>query len=460
MDNAVAKVADGATGKPSRAAPARGARRELLAALLRQERHDRLLRTAGLGSNRTTMARRSSVRSGALTRERSVHLEAWGVQALADTLDSSSSDRSRPTRRNASCVLRSRRTRMRASAARGLDALDRLEAARDAVAAAPPESLAEALRALDETFVELTGREPVRNPGRAYGARTLAYIDCMRDIDVTLGTQLLDRASRRRSRCCSKQAGGTAAASKRSAERVIEACLPAGGRGPFAPVLGRVLGSLMALPPEIKDEVAELQRRLAACSPTPIPRRCGASGRRGVRRSPAVLAHRRFSVSRRAGRRTRCGRGQLGATTWRSSATCIPGANPLMQGVFAHRHPDAVRAAADDRGRYWARCPAAPAASSRRASASTRVGFRSPRRTTSTSQRYLTPGHSSRDGPGCPMSCSSTTATSSIAQASCVSRSSTRSAWRSSSRRSATFELLPDDRARTADDDRTRRAAP
>ncbi len=54
-----------------------------------------------------------------------------------------------------------------------------------------PESLAASLGALDATFVELTGREPVRNPGRAYGARTLSYVDCMRDLDVTLGPPLV-----------------------------------------------------------------------------------------------------------------------------------------------------------------------------------------------------------------------------------------------------------------------------
>ena len=70
---------------------------------------------------------------------------------------------------------------------RGLAALDRLEAARDAVASAPPERLLEALADLDAVFVELTGREPVRNAGRAYGARTLCYLDCIRDLDVTIG---------------------------------------------------------------------------------------------------------------------------------------------------------------------------------------------------------------------------------------------------------------------------------
>ncbi|HET8640551.1 MAG TPA: lantibiotic dehydratase, partial [Pseudonocardiaceae bacterium] len=72
--------------------------------------------------------------------------------------------------------------------------LDLLVAARDAVAAAAgnPEALRAALAALDAGFTGLTGRPASRAAGRAYAGRTVCYEDATRDLDVTLGTRLLD----------------------------------------------------------------------------------------------------------------------------------------------------------------------------------------------------------------------------------------------------------------------------
>ncbi|MGW3612188.1 thioesterase domain-containing protein [Micromonospora sp. NPDC005163] len=72
--------------------------------------------------------------------------------------------------------------------------LDRLCAARDAVAAAAgdPDRLRAALDALDETFTELTGQPPRRRAGQMYAGRTLCYEDTSRDLDVVFGAPLLD----------------------------------------------------------------------------------------------------------------------------------------------------------------------------------------------------------------------------------------------------------------------------
>ena len=74
-------------------------------------------------------------------------------------------------------------------------AFGRLVAARDRVAAAAgdPAALAEALAALDAEFVAVAGVEPRRRSGRAYAGRTLVYEDTARDVDVVVGTALLDR---------------------------------------------------------------------------------------------------------------------------------------------------------------------------------------------------------------------------------------------------------------------------
>ena len=78
----------------------------------------------------------------------------------------------------------------RAAAAEGLD---RLGAARDAVAAAAgdPLALRAALSTLDAVFTELTGASPRRRSGETYAGRTLCYEDTARDLDVTFGAPLL-----------------------------------------------------------------------------------------------------------------------------------------------------------------------------------------------------------------------------------------------------------------------------
>jgi hypothetical protein len=77
-----------------------------------------------------------------------------------------------------------------ACAARGLAMLDRLEACRAEVRAADSAdaaSLVAALRSLDSTFTATTGAAPTRNAGKAYGSRTLLYLDSRRDTDLVLG---------------------------------------------------------------------------------------------------------------------------------------------------------------------------------------------------------------------------------------------------------------------------------
>ncbi|WP_067186409.1 lantibiotic dehydratase [Microtetraspora niveoalba] len=77
---------------------------------------------------------------------------------------------------------------------RATTGLDRLCAARDAVtaAASDPDTLKTALAALDEEFTALTGAAPRRRDGQMYAGRTLCYEDTTRDLDVTVGTTLLD----------------------------------------------------------------------------------------------------------------------------------------------------------------------------------------------------------------------------------------------------------------------------
>ncbi|MFE7484702.1 lantibiotic dehydratase [Streptomyces sp. NPDC057552] len=75
-----------------------------------------------------------------------------------------------------------------------LETMDRLCGARDAVAAATgPDELASAMAALEETFTAVTGRDARRRPGETYASRTLCHLDTVRDLDVTIGGDVLAR---------------------------------------------------------------------------------------------------------------------------------------------------------------------------------------------------------------------------------------------------------------------------
>ncbi|GAB7044445.1 non-ribosomal peptide synthetase [Catenuloplanes niger] len=80
-----------------------------------------------------------------------------------------------------------------AARARALAALDRLEAARDAVAAAAgdPDRLDAAITGLERTFTDLTGTAATRRAGKAYAGRTVVYEDCRSGTGVTLSTELV-----------------------------------------------------------------------------------------------------------------------------------------------------------------------------------------------------------------------------------------------------------------------------
>ncbi|HWM06187.1 MAG TPA: amino acid adenylation domain-containing protein [Actinophytocola sp.] len=76
---------------------------------------------------------------------------------------------------------------------RVLEVLAEVEDGRVAVAGAvgDPDRLTAAMSALQETFTRHTGTAAVRRPGRFYAGRTLVHEECRRDLDVTIGPDLL-----------------------------------------------------------------------------------------------------------------------------------------------------------------------------------------------------------------------------------------------------------------------------
>jgi hypothetical protein len=335
LANAVARIADGLPAKPSRTRQ----REEIVASYWQRycAKNDTIgffgpLAWGRIADDGPPLA----ARSGALVSARAVHLEAWAVQALAAQIDPELVIATGPRAED------ELRAQLEAHAdhavrERGLAALDRLVQARDALSVAPREGLTEALAALDAVFVELTGRDPVRNPGRAYGARTLAYVDCMRDLNVTMGPQLVAELAPalqvmfEASRWYCGQVNTIG-------RRVIERALP-DGRGPFMPVLIEVLRTLMSLPPELAGECAELQRRMSTLLADPDPATVGA-------RAAALFSdhaeawplavHHSADVQIAAADEAAVAAGDYLAVI----GDVHPGSNPLTQGVFAHRHPD------------------------------------------------------------------------------------------------------------------------
>ena len=356
------------TSSATRPARARARRREevvaaLLAALLREERHASASTGRWLGGgSRTTDAPGWRSRSGALVsasavsqprvvgragaRGRAGPGTAGAARAALGGGPARAAGQRTRTRRCASAAprrwrgWRPRATRLGGRAARA--------------------QLVPALAALDAAFTELTGRAPSRNHGRAYGARTLAYPDCLRDLDVTLGPAFLADVAP-------------------AVTAVFEAGRWFSGRIQAIGEAGRG-GDRAARPRPVRRG-----RR-----PAPRPDDGAAAGHRGRgRRAPAPL--------RRAARRPRAGdaRGPRGRRVRRlppgawphagnqsvdlqlvaRDAEAIaagdylavvgdmhPGDNPLAQALFGLRHPDPARFARHGaRGRRPAvRAAAAP----------------------------------------------------------------------------------------------------
>jgi hypothetical protein len=338
--NAVVKVAAGSQTKPSRARQ----REEVVASYWQRycAKNDTIGFFGPLAWGRVVDdGPPLHARCGALVARRDVHFEAWAIQALAETLDAdlriAAGPRSEDELRSALEGHADDSVRMR-----GLEAVTLLEAARYAVAEASPEALPSALADLDELFVQLTGRDPTRNPGMAYGARTLCYLDCLRDLEVTIGPgfvrdvapalEVLFEAGRwysgRVENVCWP---------------VVEAALPDNGRGPFGPMLGRILGTLFGLGPELAgnlgEVVQELHRRLEAVLADSDPATIGERAVATFADHEPAWRHSVFSsvdLQVAASDEAAISAGDYLAVV----GDIHLGGNPLIQGVFAHRHPD------------------------------------------------------------------------------------------------------------------------
>ena len=190
-----------------------------------------------------------AVRSGALQRERVVHLETWAVEAIAAAGGVTTPLPMGP--------FPERTLRPLLADTSGLD---RVERAREALAAAEGEQVAAALDELDRVFEAVTGRAAARGDADSGGGRTVAYLDCMRDLELTLGAPVLDELR--------TSLPPVLYASRWWCGRVFDrgaALLGAiADSGPLAPMLGPLMGAGFGLWDQMGDEQRELQRRWAS----------------------------------------------------------------------------------------------------------------------------------------------------------------------------------------------------
>ena len=192
-----------------------------------------------------------AVRSGALESERVVHLETWAVEAVAAAAGVSTPLPMGPFPERALRPLLA-----------DTSGLDRLEVARDAVTTARREEVPAALDHLDRVFEELTGRPPARAEGDSGGGRTIAYLDCMRDLDVTLGPAVLDELRCSLPVVLHASRWWCGRVFDRGAELLDR--VAHGRSGPLAPLLGELMGAGFGLWDQMGEEQRVLRRRWAS----------------------------------------------------------------------------------------------------------------------------------------------------------------------------------------------------
>jgi hypothetical protein len=280
------------------------------------------------------------VRCGRLVSESTVNFEAWAIQALAEALDADLAVPAGPrSERDLRTQLEQSPPRLRD---RGLAALGRLERCRSAVAqATTPGALNEALGDLDRVFGELTGQSPTRRPGQTNAARTLLYLDCMRDLDLTVGADLRAELA---STLPPLLAGARWYSGRiyQAARQIIGEAAAESGAGTLDLVLEAVVPALRHLADVAAAANGDLQRRWSALLADLDP---ATNGTRATAAFADYVPAWPVSVYQSAD--VQIAAPSLDAVN-AGNYLCVvgdfhPGANPLGQSMFATRHPDEDR---------------------------------------------------------------------------------------------------------------------
>jgi hypothetical protein len=269
------------------------------------------------------------VRAGTLEAQRVVHLETWAVEAVARAVGDAALLPMHPFPE------RDLRARLDGNA-EGLAALDRLEAARAAAAAASPDALPLALDELDGVFEELAGRPAVRGEGDSGGGRTVAYLDCLRDLDLTLGPAVLDELRTTLPAILAASRWWCGRVFARGAD--VLARVADGRDGPIGPLLVELMTAAWDLHAQMADEQRELQRRWASLVDGDVSEIADRAGVAFADHEPAwrFSAYHSVDIQIAAADADAVRRGDFLIVL----GDFHGGGNPLVQGLFAHRHPE------------------------------------------------------------------------------------------------------------------------
>jgi len=146
-----------------------------------------------------------------------------------------------------------------------LAALDRLEDARREVSGARDAmELERALEKLDQVFVGLTQTDPTRLAGQHYAGRTLAYLDCRRDIQIRIGPALRATLAETLSPLLSGSRWFCGEVATTCRHLVEEAHTELQGRlqtnvVPLSALLATILPRFKQVPPELREPNRRLQ---------------------------------------------------------------------------------------------------------------------------------------------------------------------------------------------------------
>jgi hypothetical protein len=279
-----------------------------------------------------------TARVGAVDHVRVVHFENWAVEAVAAAAGVPGLVAMGPfPERDLRVRLENADDDDGGCRQAALAALDRLEAARAAVAAAPGEGLVAALDELDRVFEELARRPAVRTDDDSGGGRTVAYLDCMRDLDLTVGGPVL--AQLRASLPAVLHASRWWCGRVYAAGSDLLARIAHGRSGPLGPLLGELMGAAWGLYEAMAAEQPELQRRWAAVvaggDDAGIAARAAAAF---ADHAPAwrYAAYQSADIQIAAASTAAVERGEFSIVL----GDFHGGANPLAQGLFAQRCPE------------------------------------------------------------------------------------------------------------------------
>ena len=260
-----------------------------------------------------------TVCAGMAAGEHVVHFETWAIEAVAAAAGI--------TTPLPMCPFPERALRPLLADTSGLD---RLEAARDAVVAARGDAVAAALDELDAAFEAVAGRPAVRCADDSGGGRTVVYLDCMRDLDLTLGPPVLDELRNALPPVLHASRWWCGRVFDRAQRRLCD--IAHERSGPIAPMLGELMAATFALWNQMGAEQRELQRRWASV----INGTCAAADA-FADWTPAWhgSCYHSADLQIAASSQEAIARGDFLLVL----GDFHGGANPLLQGLFGLRHP-------------------------------------------------------------------------------------------------------------------------